>query len=234
MGRVVPALIAPVALLAAVLAALFGAYRAYDGWSARYTVSREDDGSAVTKVVVASLARQSALRVATVSGTVQTVAAASRLGGLLTSDQVVKSPFSVDYSVDLSRIGARDLTWDPAARALTVNVPDVTVDRPNIDQSATTLVSTRGLLVLRGASTEMFRKGAVAAVGAATAEARKPQWLALARENARRDLERLLGAPLAAAGVRARAVHIVFPFERPGPDTRWDVSRSVEDVLRNA
>ncbi len=231
MGRILPRLIA----LLAVAAALFGAYRAYERWTRRYTVSQEDDGSAITKVVAASLSRQSALKVATVSGTVQSVAAAARFGGLLTSDQVVKAPFSVDYTVDLSRIGARDLTWDPRGHALTVDVPDVTVERPNVDQSAMTLVSTRGLFVSRGASQEMFRKGAVAAAGAAMSEARKPQWLALARENARRDLARLLGAPLAAAGQRVDQVHVVFPFERGGRDDRpWDVSRSVRDVVGNS
>lgn len=231
MGRILPTLIA----LVATVAALVAAYRAYDRLTARYTVSQQDDGSAITKVVAASLSRQSALKVATVSGTVQSVAAASRLGGLLTSDQVVKAPFSVDYTVDLSRIGPSDLTWDPRAHALTVNVPDITAARPNVDQAAMTLVSTRGLFVSRDASQEMFRKGAVAASGAATSEARKPQWLALARENARRDLERLLGAPLAATGQRVDAIHVVFPFERGGRDDRpWDVSRSMEDVVRNS
>ena len=227
MGRLVPALIA----LAAAVAALAGGYAAYRHWAVRYTVTREDDGSAVTKVVAASLAKQSALRVATVSGIVQSVAASSRLMGLLTSDQIVKAPFSVDYSVDLSRIAPRDLVWDAKAHALTVNVPEVTIGRPNVDLSAMSLVSTRGLFVTRDASQEMFRKGAAAASGAATAEARKAQWVALARENARRDLERLLGAPLAAAGVRVDSIHVAFPDERRGPDTRWDVSRSVKDVV---
>ncbi|MGI4730606.1 MAG: DUF4230 domain-containing protein [Janthinobacterium lividum] len=228
MGRNATTLIA----LAAIVVALFGAWRAYDRWTVGYTVTREDDGSAITKVVAASLSRQDALKVATVTGTVQSVAAASRLGGLLTSDQVVKAPFSVDYTVELARIGAHDLSWDPTTHALTIDVPDVSVERPNVDQAAMTLVSTRGLFVTRAASQEMFRKGAAAATGAAMAEARKPQWLALARENARRDLERLLAAPLAAAGQRVDQVHVVFPFERGGRDVKpWDVSRSVKDVV---
>ena len=162
----------------------------------------------------------------------QSVASASRLDGLLTSDQVVKAPFTVDYFVDLSRLSARDISWDARSGTLSVDVPELTIAAPDVDQSAVTLVRTRGLFVSRSASAELFRKGAAEARRAAGEEARKPQWLALAHENARRDLQKLLGAPLAAAGVPARSVLIVFPFERRSrDDRRWDVSRSVDDVV---
>ena len=219
-------------VVAALLVLLVGV-GAYRWWAPRYTVTREEDGSAVNKVVVASLAGANALKVASVAGTVQSVASASRMGGLLTADQVVKAPFTVDYTIDLSRLRTGDVTWDAAHRILSVDVPEVEAGAPNIDLSHATLVSTRGLFVTRSASAEMFQAGAGAARRTAETEARKPQWLALARDNARRDLERLLAAPLAAAGVPPRAVHVVFPYERRGPDMHWDVSRSVEDVLHN-
>ena len=222
-----------VAAALAALLVLVAGVAAYRWWTPRYTVTREDDGAAVSRVVVASLSRASALKVATVSGTVQSVASASRLRGLLTSDQVVKAPFTVDYTVDLSRLGGRDVAWDPRHRILSVNVAEVVPEAPNIDLSRATLVSTRGLFVTRSAAAEMFQAGAGRARRAAEVEAAKPQWMALARENARRELERLLAAPLAAAGTPPRAVHVIFPFERRGPDARWDVSRSVDDVLHN-
>ena len=223
-----------VAGIVAVLLVLLAGIAAYRWRAPRYTVTQEDDGSVVSRVVVANLQRADALKVASVSGVVQSTASSSRLDGLLTADQLVKAPFSVDYFVDLSHLSSRDVTWDARSRSLSVNVPEVSVGRPNVDQSAVTLVRTRGLFVTRDASQEMFRKGAAAATRVAGEEARKPQWMALAREHARADLATLLGAPLAAAGRPAAAIHVVFPFERrSGDDRRWDVSRSVEDVLRD-
>ena len=58
----------------------------------RYAVSVDDGGQAVTRVVTAAFARAAELKVGTVGGIVQSTAADARLGGLLTSDQVVKAP----------------------------------------------------------------------------------------------------------------------------------------------
>lgn len=219
--------IAAVAVLLSVGVAVAG----WRWWTERYTVTVEDDGAAITRVVAATLRGAGALKVATLAGTVQSTAADTRLGGLLSTDQVMKAPFAVDYLVDLRRLGANDLHWDAARRRLVVDAPAVTVAPPNVDEAHRTAVRTRGLYVTRGAGEELARKVALGAARAAAAEANRPERIAQARENARRALGRLLSAPLAAAGLRVASVEVRFPDERDRSTERWDQSRSPAEVL---
>ena len=225
---------AAVAIVAAVLIARIGYDKYSELHAERYAVTREDDGRAITRIVSAAFGRASALKVGTLTGIVQGTATDSRLGGLLTSDQVTKSPFSVDYFVDVSRLRRGDLDWDAKARVLTVDAPDVTVAAPNIDAARTTLVSTRGVFVTRGAAEALAHRIAVGARRKAAEEAGKPDRVNAARDNARAALGRLMAVPLAAAGFDDVRVRVRFPAD-PRPSTeRWDVSRSVSDVLANA
>lgn len=225
-SRRVWAILAAAALIAAGLA--FAGYR---WWLQRYTVTVEEDGAAVTQVVVATLRGASALKVATLSGVVQSSAADTRLGGLLSSDQVMKAPFTVDYMLDLRGLRPSDLRWDPAARRLTIAAPDVTVAAPNIDEARRTLVRTRGLFVTRGAAEALQRRAALGAERSARAEASRPERVRQARDHARRALERLLSAPLAAAGLRVASVEVRFPDERNRSTERWDMSRPPTEVV---
>jgi hypothetical protein len=186
----------------------------------------------VTQVVVATLRGTSALKVATVSGVVQSSAADTRLGGLLSSDQIIKAPFSVDYTLDLRGLRPDDLRWDPAARRLTIDAPDVTVAAPNVDEARRTLVRTRGLFVTRGAAEELQRRTALGAERAARAEANRPERVRQARDHARRALERLLSAPLSAAGLRVASVEVRFPDERNRSREQWDMSRPPAEIIR--
>lgn len=219
----------------AVVAVLIAAAMAFAGWrwwNERYTVAVEDDGAAVTQVVAATLRGTSALKVATLSGIVQSSAADTRLGGLLSTNQVLKAPFTVDYFLNVQRLGARDLDWNADTRTLTVDAPDVTVAPPNIDEAHRYLVRTRGLIVTRGAAEELSRKTALGAARSAAAAANRPERVAQARESARRALGRLLSAPLAAAGLKVARVEVRFPDERNRSTERWDTSRSPAEVLR--
>lgn len=206
---------------------------AYDRYDEAYVVERRDDGQAVTQVVRATFSRAATLKVGSLNGTVQSTATDTRGFGMLTSDRVLKAPFSVDYFVDVSRLGAGAYRWDAATRTLTVDVPEVTAGRANVDEGAITLSQTRGLFVTRDAADKLARATSAGAQRSAQAEAQKPERMAAARENARRALASLLGAPLAAAGYDDVRVVVSFPFERPGSTERWDQSRSVEEVLAN-
>ena len=219
--------IALVASLLAVGMAVVG----WRWWNERYTVAAQDDGAAVTGVVAATLRGASALKVATLSGTVQSTAADTRLGGLLTSDQVMKAPFTVDYHLDLQRLRPGDLHWNARTRRLVIDAPDIRVAAPNIDEAHRYLVRTRGVLVTRGASEELARKVALNADRAARTEAQRPERIARARDNARRALGDLLSAPLDAAGLDVASVEVRFPDERNRSTERWDQSRSPAEVL---
>lgn len=222
--------IAAIAALLAIGMAVAG----WRWWAERYTVTPEDDGYAVTRVVAATLRGTSALKVATLSGTVQSSAADTRLGGLLSSDQVMKAPFTVDYQLDLTRFGPSDLHWNGKTRRLVIDAPDVTAAPPNIDEARRYMVRTRGVLVTRGAGEELARKTAVGADRAATAEAHRPERVDQARASARRALGRLVAAPLTAAGLNVASVEVRFPDERNRSTERWDQSRAPSEVLVNA
>jgi len=228
-------LIGAVAVIALLIVAVFVGKALYDRVADSYVVERGDDGRAVTQIVRATFARASSLKVGSLSGSVQATASDARLGGMLTSDRVIKAPFSVDYFVDVSRLGANDYRYDPDTRTLVVDAPEVTAGKVNVDEARRTLSETRGLFVTRAAMEKLQQRVSVAAQSRAEAEAQRPERMAQARDNARRALSALIAAPLSAAGQGDIRVIVTFPYERsPGDDQRWDTTRTVEQVLQNA
>lgn len=228
--RVWPAALALLLVLLVGAAMLVGWQR----YNRDYVVTTQEDGSAVTRIIAERFAGTSSLKVSELSGTIQSSAQDVRGFGWLKSDQVVKMPFSVDYFVDASKIGPQDLQWVEASRTLIVNAPDITAARPNIDESRRTLVRTNGLYVTRKAGEELNRRTSVHAQAKAAAEARSPERMAQARENARAALAKLLGAPLATLGYGDAQVVVTFPAERTLRDAeQWDVTTPINQVLAN-
>lgn len=227
-------LIGLAALVALVLGGLI-AWDRYKEWRGeKYVVTRTDDGRAVSQVVSAAFRGASALKVGTLSGTVQGAASDRRAFGLLASDRVIKAPFSVDYTVDVSRLDPAAMGWDADERRLTVTIPEIEVSRPNVDESRMTLSTTRGLIVTRAASEAMAQTLAAGTRAKVAAEANRPERILQAKENARRALSRLLKAPLAAAGVKGVDVRIRFASDPLPNSERWDTTRRIDEVLGDA
>lgn len=208
------------------------AFLAYDRYRERYVASVDDSGDAVTQLVSARLSGASSLKVASLTGIVQSRATDVRGFGLLRSDQVIKMPYSVDYFVDVSSIGPDQVEWNAKTGTLIVNAPDVTVAAPNIDEAHRTMVQTTGVIVTRAASEALSQRASQNATSKARREAATPARIAQAREQARTALSNLLAAPLASLGHANARVIITFPPERRRANgERWDVSRSVEEVV---
>lgn len=221
-----------IATAAALLVAGVIGYRRY---TEQYTVTTQrDTGLAVAQVVRATFRGASDLKVGGLSGTVQSVAEDRGLGGMLPAKRVVKAPFSVDYFVDLSGMGPGDFRLNERTRTLLVTAPDVRAAAPNVDEAHTTLDRTTGMFVTRGAMQRLQQQASARAENVAKAEALKPEHVAAARENARRALAKLLGGPLAAAGLGDVDVRVRFAGEARSPGDQWDLSRSLEEVLGNA
>ena len=208
---------------------IFAAWFAYQRWANPYAIEREDR-IAMSQVVTATFVKQSALKVGTLTGTVQATASDARIGGLLLSDQIMQAPYAVDYTVDLSKLTLADYMWDAKTHTLTMRAPDVVVGAPNIDEAKMT-VQRRGIFITRDAFDAMSRTASRRAGTIAADKARSPEMIAQARSNARAALANLLRAPLAAAGKGAVKVEVRFPADGQKSNERWDESRSLAQVF---
>lgn len=223
------------AAVAALAALVLAGVLAYDRYRERYAITADAGGDAVTQIVSARLAGESSLKVASLTGTVQSRATDIRGFGMLRSDQVVKMPYAVDYFVDASRIGPGEVEWDAKTRTLIVSAPDISIAKPNIDEGGRTMVQTSGIIVTRRAAEALSQQVSVNAAAKARSAAMAPERVAQAREYARAALASLLAAPLRTLGQGDARVIVTFPPERRRADgERWDVSRSVEEVIGNA
>ena len=219
------------AVIAALLVAIAVSF-AYQRWANPHAIER-DDRIAMSQIVTATFAKQSALKVGTLTGTVQATAADARMGGLLTSDSLMRAPYAVDYTVDLSKLTLADYIWDAKTGTLTMRAPDVVVGAPNIDEGQMT-VQRRGIFITRDAFDAMSRTASRRAATIAADKARSPEMIAKARDNARAALASLLAAPLAAAGKSGVTITVRFPVDSMKSNERWDESRTLAQVLGEA
>lgn len=192
-------------------------------------VTRESDGSVVARVVIAKMKKSGDLRVARINGIAQSVAKDRRGGGILVSRLVMKAPFDVSYFIDLQKMDRRSFFWDERERTLIVIVPDVRVDKPNIDEANATLIKTSGVFITRGAMAVLRQQASAGAESVAAKEALDPKRIALARRNGRELLANLYERPLRIAGVNA-TVKVRYVSE-PVNDEQMDRSRSIAEIL---
>lgn len=217
----------------AVLLLLFGAYAL---WQKRAAQKAEEQlGLDAARTLSATFERASDLRVARLTGEVL-AATEGTSGYVFANRQRTRAPYSVEYYVDLGAVGASAYRWNERDRIMTVDLPEVTVGDPAIDM-AKAKVTQDGLYVSRAAGIAMQREAAGRLAAAAGAKARDPDNLRRAREVARAAVERLVAAPLTAAGQAQVRVAVRFPDERRPAnisDDQWDVTRSLQEVLGNA
>ena len=211
---------------------------AWSQYSARQEAERTL-GLDASRVLSERFSKASALKVGTLRGEVLARGNDKGFMGVVPSEQTTKVPFTVDYFVDLTKIDQRSYRWDAASRTLTVEVPDVTVAKPNIDEQAAQ-VSQKGIFISRRAALELGRQTSKRAAARSQQVAQKPENLAKARENARSAVVSMAQGSLAAVGFGDVRVAAAFPWEAKAPSLtseQWDRSRRIEDVLeerRNA
>jgi hypothetical protein len=219
------------AVFLAVLVAIgLAVYLAYQHYTVSYTVERESDGIAISKVVDAKLSDATDLRVSRLTGTVQATASDSGWGGILPSGLVFKAPFEADYFVDLAKLDRSRFFWNAKTRTLIVTPPDVRVDSVNVDEGRATVDQTTGLLVTRGAMARLRQRASGRAEQVVRGTATSAKNVARAREAARREIADLYQRPLGIAGLDA---HVVVQFEGEGSRNteQWDRSRSLDEIV---
>ena len=187
-------------------------------------------GIDATRVIDIAFDRTSELRVSRLHGTMLTRTEAAGCAGLCHGLQLTRAPVSVGYVVDLRHLPPSAFRWNAADRVMFVELPDVTVEDPNIDM-AKAEVRQQGMWISRSMGQAMQSRAATNLAQKAQATAHDPANILRARAAAREAVRRLIAAPLAAAGLPGVTVKVRLAAD-PLPDNRqWDVSRSIADVL---
>jgi len=191
-------------------------------------------GLDAARIISAEFSKRADLRVATLRGKVLASGNDKGFLGVLPSQQITSLPYTVEYYVDLAKVGGRSYRWDPGSRTLTVDIPDVTVGTPNVNEAAA-VSDQKGVFISRRAALELARQTSIRAAAKSRQEAEKPENMAKARESARAQVAKLAEAPLAATGRQGVRIAVSFPWEPKDPSAvpveQWDRSRRMEDVL---
>lgn len=191
---------------------------------------KEVEQSSIDEIVVALREQRNRLEVYRISGNVTSAAQAEGgPGGILKGTMKVRQPWSVAYFGDMGDLSLNDYIWDERTRTLIVRAPPVRPDPPNIDESRQ-VVAYEGPLITRDMQTRLRAGVARTAVGQARTEALKPENMEAANRAARERIAANLEAPLRAVGVDDVRIQVV-PREAANDGERWDVSRSIAEVL---
>lgn len=152
-------------------------------------------------------------------------------GMVFDTSQKSTVPYTVLYSVDLSRVDLSNVRFDEPTKTLFVEIPGVVVSSPNIDESKRVILQRKGWWTSRDAAEKLAHRTSKLAVAAATVSANEPEKIKKAQELARVKVDRLLELPLRASGKRDVNVVVRFPTDGLRNGERWDVSPSLEQVL---
>ncbi len=158
----------------------------------------------------------------------------SRLG--FSAERTLILPGNVRYEVDLSKLQRGDVRWDANSQTLRVRIPDIEVAGPEVDLPAAREYGNGRLLnTIFGGQQRLDQANRQAAVGDLRKQAQAEVPMRLARESARRAIERSFAMPLQAAGFANAKVEARFTAEEGARDPSFiDQSRSYNEVLEEA
>lgn len=136
----------------------------------------------------------------------------SRLLGMVRSKQVAVIPARVDYTLDLSRMDRTRLRWDEGSKTLDVQLPALTVGRPNLDEARAQYLR-EGIWISREAQDKLTRANTRLAEQQAQEQAANPVLMGLARSAAKDAIRQNLAIPLEVAGYGDVTVDVRFDGE---------------------
>lgn len=196
------------------------------------TISRSIRGPDAESIASASLqsVREQARLTAFAARFVAAVTSSQERFGL-TAQKTLIMPGMVRYEIDLAKIDDSDLEWDKADNRLTVIIPPIEVSRPEIQLGELQEYDSGGLLMrLTNAEERLDAANRRRAEEELARQARQALPMRLARDAARRAIERSFAMPLKAAGLDAQ-VRVRFADEPDDAPSYLDRSRRIEDVL---
>ena len=159
----------------------------------------------------------------------------NRFGGLVSSERTLILPGDVRYELDLSKLEAKDVSWDGSSHTLRVRLPEVDVAGPDVDINAVKEYGSGGVLsALTNANQQLDDANRSRAVQDLRKQATAPLPMQLARQAARAAVERSFAMPLAAAGFKDVKVVARFPTEGTNETSYLDLSTPYEEAIKEA
>lgn len=129
----------------------------------------------------------------------------SRLAGVLSAKKTLILPGTVRYIVDLSQLSRRDVRWDAAKQTLSVSIPDVKIEGPEIDLAAMREFRDGELLLaFTDAEARLDLANRDAAVAQILKQAQEDAPVEMARAAAVEAMRGNFALPLRAAGIDAK------------------------------
>jgi hypothetical protein len=184
------------------------AFAAWLGWKA-FGPDQRGDPAGVSAV---ALQKQNRLQVLRAALSTVTVKEDSRFFGTVKSTQIALIPATVDYYVDLSSVGRERVAWDDEKQVLTVRVPDIRVEQPNLALERARFYR-QGLWITNAAQEKLVRENVGSARAEATRAATSTSYVELARNAARDAIRQNLAIPLQVAGFGNVTVNVRFDGE---------------------
>ena len=139
-------------------------------------------------------------------------------------------PATVDYKLDMSKMAADDFKWDPERRVMTITLPPVLPAEPSLDPRRAKFVN-QGVLMSSDTALRLMRRNMDFAHKRASAEARSPHLMELARASAREMIARNYALPLQAAGFEGATVEVRFATDGTRDGSRITASVPYEQAI---
>ena len=144
-------------------------------------------------------------------------------------------PGDVRYEVDLAKLQPEDVRWDAGSNTLSVTIPEIEVAGPEVDLSSAREYGSGGVLAaVTNSESDLDRANRARAVADLRKQASAEVPMRLARDAARRAIERSFAMPLHAAGFANAKVVARFASEAKQDPSYIDRSRSYNEVLEEA
>lgn len=154
----------------------------------------------VLAATVTNLQAENRLVVYQYTGDVRVAAEKSDLGGLLKTSQELTVPATVSYFVDMSRLRPEHVSFDKATQTVHVKLPPLMIGDPAF-QPERARAANGGLLTLNAdVVQDLNRVNYRSARRAFVAQAQQRQFVDLARDRARKNVEAYFEIPLRVVG----------------------------------
>jgi hypothetical protein len=173
------------------------------GWRLRHMF--DGDPSTVARASLQAVRQQNRLTPFAARFVAVVTAEESRFG--FSARKTLIMPGLVRYSIDLAKLRDRDLAWNGATRTLTISLPPIELEGPEVDLTAVREYGQGGVLMaLTDAEKQLDAANRKAGQAELVEQAHDPLPMKLAADAARSAIERSFAMPLRAAGTDATVV----------------------------